>query len=114
MFYNLSTKGYVRRTWWKKLPINQLVISQMNELAGAEIVLEQYVYVVEEAKPEGNQTVREIPGLHLPLLIEGERTAEAVALNETNMRCLIVQMMTMMKKNTMRSKMMKQTCSERS
>jgi hypothetical protein len=30
---NLSSNSYVRRTLWKKIPVNQLIISKLNELA---------------------------------------------------------------------------------
>jgi hypothetical protein len=41
LFYSLKNKAYVQRAQWKKLPTNQLVIMQMNDVAGDQIVSTQ-------------------------------------------------------------------------
>ncbi len=37
VFYNLNTRPYIRRTQWKKIYTNQLVINKMNKLAGGHL-----------------------------------------------------------------------------
>jgi hypothetical protein len=38
--FNLTMQGYTRRSQWKKLPANHMVISKMNELAGTLAITE--------------------------------------------------------------------------
>jgi hypothetical protein len=38
VYYNLATKVYIRGSQWRKFPINQLIISAMNEMAGESAI----------------------------------------------------------------------------
>jgi hypothetical protein len=49
VFYNLNTRACVRRTKWKKVHTNQLVIIKMNELAGGDGVSLADLEIVENA-----------------------------------------------------------------
>jgi hypothetical protein len=68
VFWNLSTKTYVRRTQWKKLPISETIIRIMNDIAGnAGITLADIP--VEKSQEEYKEEQMQID-LHTPLNAE--------------------------------------------
>jgi hypothetical protein len=58
---NLNSNSYVRRTQWKKLPVNQLILSKMNELDSITLA----DIPIEETESEHIANDREI-GTHVP------------------------------------------------
>jgi hypothetical protein len=77
VFYNLDTKTYVRRTQWKRLPTNKLVIVTMNELAGTSGVKAADVGIPASAAEEMQV---DSPGTHVPTASLPEMTNEEMAI----------------------------------
>jgi hypothetical protein len=75
VFYNLNTKSYVRRTQWKKLPTNKLVIAVMNELAGTT-GLKIVDIELPERDTESERMSLDPPDTHLPTTTLPEMTDE--------------------------------------
>jgi hypothetical protein len=66
VFYNIKTRTYVHRSRWQKLPVSQLIIDTMNQLAGGSIItLADLSTGVEEERLQGAME-DEGPQLHAP------------------------------------------------
>jgi len=66
VFYNIKTRTYARRSRWQKLPVSQLIIDTMNQLAGGSIItLADLSTGVEEERLQGAME-DEGPQLHAP------------------------------------------------
>jgi hypothetical protein len=74
VFFNLSTKSYVRCTQWTKLPTSKLVIQVMNDMAGTSGVQPADLGEVEAMSDEAQVAVA--PNMHMPKHQDLEMTQE--------------------------------------
>jgi len=77
VFYNLDTKTYVRRTQWKRLPTNKLVVATMNELAGTSGVKAADIGIPASVAEEMQV---DSPDTHVPTASLPEMTNEEMAI----------------------------------
>jgi hypothetical protein len=65
IMYNLATKSYVRQTQWRKMIITDVVVSKMNEAAGATGVVA--ADITDQENNENNDVVENnMPEMHVP------------------------------------------------
>ena len=85
MFWNINTNTYVRRTQWRKMKMNPMIISVINKLAGQEPVV-MVADEVQKKEPEEHQQPLDEPVMETHVPVEEPAvvpmTLEEAKLNE--------------------------------
>ncbi len=66
VFYNLSTKTYVRRSRWQRLPVSQTIISAMDELAADNTLTLADLNIAAEPSEHPQEATEGKPQMHAP------------------------------------------------
>jgi hypothetical protein len=66
VFYNLSTKTYVRRSRWQRLPVSQTIISAMDELAADNTLTLADLNIAAEPSEHPQEATEGEPQMHAP------------------------------------------------
>jgi hypothetical protein len=67
IFWNMNTSAYVRRTQWRKMVVNEVVISRMNALAGLGAGLTTAYFLEAEPTENGADEAESSLAVHTPL-----------------------------------------------